>query len=278
VNTMRYSEFLRSRLGNSCITNEDLPTGYHVVGHVALLQLKSESMEMAQQIGDLTIEYDKRIRSVIVRKGPTKYIIRTPDYKLVAGDKNTTTIHVENGVKYRLDPLRITFSGGNKRERVHMSRVVEDGEYVVDMFACVGQFALQMAKRESVYVRAIEINPVAYEFLVENITLNHFEERVDAIPGDSRGQCPTGVANRIVMGYLHDTMSYLPTALQALSKKGGVIHMHLGCASRFIDDTCNTIINICREHFFQVEVNVRKIKNYAPGVGHFVFDITCSPP
>ena len=43
--------------------------------------------------------------------------------------------HIENGVIFKVDPLRLTFSGGNKEERIQMSRKVTPQEIVVDMFA-----------------------------------------------------------------------------------------------------------------------------------------------
>jgi tRNA wybutosine-synthesizing protein 2 len=158
-----------------------------------------------------------------------------------------------------------------------MSEIVQEGEYVVDMFACVGQFALHMAKKENVLVKAIEINPRAYKFLTENIVLNRLEEKVTAVFGNNREVSPRGVANRIVMGYLHNTLLFLPIALKTLSTSGGVVHMHLATAASDVADTCNTINNLCGHYSFRSEIEVRKIKNYSPGIGHYVFDITCSP-
>ncbi|MHA2025952.1 MAG: class I SAM-dependent methyltransferase [Candidatus Thorarchaeota archaeon] len=270
---MRYREFLKSELSDDIPVDLPLPSGFHLVGHVALVHLNSRSMKYAQKIGNKTLEYDERVKSVAVRTGPTKGKTRLPSYSLVSGDCNTVTTHIESGVKFRLDPVHLTFSGGNKGERIHMSKIVNPGENVVDMFSCVGQFALHIAKSSHVNVTAIEINPEAFEFLLENIKLNRLEEKVTALLGDCREVHPKGVGDRVIMGYLHDTISYLPSAVESLTKKGGIIHMHMSVpeleVSRVIEEIDKTGVS----YGLQSTTEVRRVKNYSPGVEHFVFDI-----
>lgn len=273
---MRYREFLRSRLKNIVPDDVVLPAGFHVVGYVALVRLNSELMRYASSVGEATLDYDHRLRSVAVRTGPTEGVQRKPAYTVVAGTNDTTTIHTENGVHFKLDPIRVTFSGGNKGERIGMSRRVEAGECVVDMFSCVGQFALHIAKRNEVDVIAIEINPEAYRFLVENIRINELEHKVTAVLGDCRVVHPTHVANRIIMGYLHDTEEFLPHALDTLVERGGNIHMHKATSEKSLQDSITGITRACRERGFVSDIEVRKIKNYSPGVSHLVFDISVS--
>ncbi len=277
VGTMRFREFLRESLCDSIPNQSDLPTGFHLVGHVALLQLKSSLIDHANLIGEAVLEYDSRIKSVAVRAGPTSGIVRSPNYVLVAGQINTTTTHIENDVQFRLDPLRITFSGGNKGERIRMSTLVQRDELVVDMFACVGQFALHIAERTKASVVAIEINPEAYNFLLENISINKLDEIVKAINGDCRKVHPTQIANRVIMGYLHDTIKYLPYALDMLSEEGGIIHMHMTCPLHEVEGLCNTVNTICNGYGFSTAIETRRIKHYSPGVEHYVFDINVRP-
>ena len=274
---MRYRDFLKAQLKNQLPEGIQLPSGFHVVGHVALVHLNSSLYEYASIIGEATISFDNRIRSVAIRAGPTSGEKRLPFYEVVAGDCNTVTTHIENGVKFRLDPIRITFSGGNKRERINIANQVKSGEKVVDMFSCVGQFALQIAKSTDALVTAIEINPEAYEFLLENIQINNLDGRVTVILGDCREVHPVNYANRIIMGYLHNTDLYLPHALDTLIQDGGVIHMHMSIQKDILEDTVLKIREVCSGKGFKSQIQVRKIKNYSPGVNHVVFDIDVAP-
>ena len=270
---MRYREFLRSELSGLISNNVVLPSGFHLVGHVALVHLNFDAMEYASLIGEKTLEYNQRIQSVAVRNGPTDGIMRSPSYELVAGDGNTITTHIEAGVKFRLDPLRLTFSGGNRKERTRLSGLVMDGEVVVDMFSCVGQFALHIAKSANVEVTAIEINPEAYKFLIENIKLNELKDRVTALLGDCREVHPRKVANRVIMGYLHDTIEYLPVALETMVEDGGWIHMHMNVPETEQARVVRDIEQVCSDYGYSSVINVQLVKNYSPGMGHYVFDI-----
>ena len=270
---MRYRNFLRSELDGIVSNDFVLPSGFHLVGHVALVHLDFDTMKYASLIGEKTLEYDQRIMSVAVRTGPTEGTTRLPSYELVAGIGNTVTTHIEGGVKFRLNPLRLTFSGGNRKERMRLSKLVRDGENVVDMFSCVGQFALHMAKSADTEITAIEINQDAFQFLVENIRLNGLEDRVTALLGDCRKVHPKRAANRVVMGYLHDTIDYLPFALETLVEDGGVIHMHMNIPESESAEVMMDIEQICRNHGYSSTTSMRHVKNYSPGIGHYVFDI-----
>ena len=270
---MRYREYLESKLGDGLPSNVKVPRKFHIVGHVALVHLNSSLLEYESMIGEATLSFDSRIRSVAIRTGPTSGETRKPHYKLVAGDCNTVTTHTENGVHFRLDPIRITFSGGNKRERVNIATQVRPGEKIVDMFSCVGQFALQIAKSTNAIVTAIEINPEAYEFLLENIRINSLEDKVTALLGDCREIYPKNYANRIIMGYLHNTHTYLPHALDTLVQEGGIIHMHMSIQKNILEEMISKIEEICTDKGFRSQIQVRKIKSYSPSVNHVVFDI-----
>jgi tRNA wybutosine-synthesizing protein 2 len=144
------------------------------------------------------------------------------------------------------------------------------------MFSCVGQFALHIAKRANVEVIAIEINPDAYRFLLENIELNGLESRVTALLGDCREVHPKRTANRVVMGYLHNTIEYLPFALETILEEGGFIHMHMNIPGSKLADIMTEIEQVCRNCGYSSTTSVQHVKNYSPGMSHYVFDITAT--
>jgi tRNA wybutosine-synthesizing protein 2 len=274
---MRYRDYLQARLNGTPVEESRLPSGYQILGHVALVHLNENLWQFAAEIGQLTIEYDRRVKSVAIRCGPTQGVTRKPAYKVVAGNPNTATTVTEGGIRFRLDPLVVTFSRGNRQERLRLSSIIRPGETVVDMFACVGQFALPAGTGQSSRVFAIEIDPVAYEFLLQNIALNGLEKKVVALLGDCRGVHPVAVADRVIMGYLHDTLSYLPAALDTLSKTGGTIHMHIAAPMKSIPSLKEMISSEVAEKGFRADIVVRRIKTYSPGVDHLTFDIGARP-
>jgi tRNA wybutosine-synthesizing protein 2 len=187
------------------------------------------------------------------------------------------TIHVENGVVYRFDPLRVTFSGGNRSERIGIVGRIGMGENVVDMFACVGQFSLPMAKIKQATVTAIEVNPDAFDFLVQNIGINRLEDRVMPVLGDCRDVHPVGLADTVVMGYLHNTVDYLEHALECVSRNGGRIYMHQASPLEGSEEIIRHVIAECTLCGFSASVGVRVVKSYSKGVAHLVFEIVLVP-
>ncbi len=271
---MRFKTYLRTRLKEIVPDEVPLPSGFHILGHVVLLKLESDAMSYAEEIGDAILQYSKRIRTVAIKTGPTINQIRTPSYKVIAGDPDTIVTHIENGVIYHLDPLRITFSAGNRGERAYIASIAQPYETVIDMFACVGQFTLPIAKVGGCRVISLEINPKAYEFLIENIELNGLSDRVNAILGDCRDTIPMATANRIVMGFLHDTISFLPYAIDGLKLEGGTIHMHALVYMGETAELCNTINTLCKKRGYLAQITPRKVKSYSPKMNHYCFDIS----
>ena len=273
---MRYKEYLEHTLSDSLGGPVVLPSHLHIVGHVALVNVDSEDPKLLASIGEVTLRFDKRISSVAVRTGPTTGATRKPSFRLVAGSPRTETVHVENGVSFKLDPLQITFSRGNRRERQLVRSQVRPGEVVVDMFACVGQFAFHAATVRNVEVTAIELNPETFDYLVAGVALNGFSDRVRPILGDCRIKRPLRVANRVYMGFLHETDKYLPYALDSLDQSGGFVHMHVAHPENEAAAMMRRIEAICSDRGLNSSVQRRRIKWYSPGIMHYVYDLQVS--
>ena len=107
---MRYRNYLQTKLDGVPVDGTKLPSGFQIVGHVALVHLDEKLWQYAYQIGELTMEYNRRVKSVAIRYGPTEGVTRKPAYKVVAGDLNTVTMFTEAGIRFMLDPLVVTFS------------------------------------------------------------------------------------------------------------------------------------------------------------------------
>ena len=202
--------------------------------------------------------------------------LRVPGLRHIAGTRRTTT-HIENGIEYNFDVTRIMFSSGNIDERIRFSRIDAAGEVVVDMFAGIGYFTLPLAvygKPARVY--AIEKNPESYRFLEKNIIANGAEDVVIPVQGDNREVGPTGVARRVIMGYLPTPRKFLPRAFDFLGCEGGIIHYHYTCRK-------NEIHTLAEDHFnyvtstkkrdFRIDT-IKVIKSYAPMVYHCVADVS----
>ena len=254
-----------------------LPTGFDRLGHVVILWLPPKLIPRVQEITQALLRI-KGVRTVALKVGTVKGRFREPQVKVVAGDPITETVHKENGCVFKLDAARVMFSLGNVFERARVAGLVRRGEVVVDLFAGVGQFSMPIAKQaRPSRVYAIEINPVAHQYLQENVRLNYVGHLVWPILGDCAEVAPRGVADRVVMGMLHVTHEYLLVAMQVLKPSGGVIHYHESVPSKIrFERSVKRIFEAADGREVEI-LGKRFVKRYAPGVDHVVIDAKIGP-
>lgn len=246
-----------------------LPSGWQILGHVIIVTLREELMMRKFDIAKALLSMYPGCRTVLLDRGIGGQL-RLPDREIIAGDI-TETVHRENGCIFKLDAMRIMYSQGNLTERNRMSRLGK-GEVVVDMFAGIGYFSIPMAvhgKPEKIY--AIEINPVSFGYLRENIMFNNVGDIIEPVEGDCALVTPCGIADRVVMGYL-DAHPYLGKGISAL-KPGGILHYHEAVPEAVEQRPVGRIVEVAEKLGRKVQIiKARRIKKYAPGVWHVVVD------
>ncbi|WP_424354290.1 class I SAM-dependent methyltransferase [Methanobacterium sp. MBAC-LM] len=233
-----------------------------VIGDILVLKNEPDNMQELLDLPEV-----KRIVKLGRINGPK----REPEVKILVGD-NTETIHRENHCFFKLDVARIMWSKGNTGERRRMANLVEDGETIVDMFAGIGYFSIPMAVHSNpAKIYSLEINPVSYGYLKENIVLNKAEEVIEPILGDCREFAPKNFADRVLMGYIGNTHEYLDKAVDIV-KPGGIIHYHESVPDKLkFERPPQRIIEAAGGRNVEI-LNKRIIKKYSPGVYHVVID------
>ncbi|MFH1359292.1 MAG: class I SAM-dependent methyltransferase family protein [archaeon] len=260
---------------------EKLPSGFQKIGNLIILNLHDDLVEFSKEIGKVALELNPGVRSVCRKTGIIIGEFREPQIEVIAGDENTVTTHIENGCKYRFDIRKVMFAKGNVVERSRIAKQVKDGEIIVDMFAGIGYFSVPigvLSKPEKVY--SIELNPVSYEFLKENLKINHIHN-IEAINASNKDVIDRLVeegvkADRVLMGYLPPPKEFLPWAFKIV-KKDSIIHYEDLVSVDNKEKDVNRVVNDVRQAAKQVGFDVklmldRKVKSYGPKRDHYVFD------
>ena len=261
-----------------------LPRGFQSIGKVMIIKLDQKLLERKELIGKACLELIPYMKSVYLNLGKIKGKYREPEnIELIAGENNPIVEHKEHGVRYQFDLTKIMFSKGNINERKLLAKKVKDGEIVVDMFAGIGYFSLPIAKNsnpERIY--SIELNPVSYEFLVENIKLNHLEEIIIPILGDCNEEVlslsKTGSkADRIIMGVFPAPKKFIKNALTLAKDDGSVYHYEGVADKEKIMDLFDEFNQIAEENKYSSKlISHRLVKSYGPNLYHVVLDIKIS--
>ncbi|MCU0860757.1 MAG: class I SAM-dependent methyltransferase family protein [Methanomassiliicoccales archaeon] len=248
-----------------------LPSKWEMFGDVLVLRIPRELAGIREKVAEAYAQV-LGARTVCQERGVISGAHRTPDVEVIWGD-GTETVHRENYILYRFDVARIMYSSGNFPEKWRMSRMDCRGETVVDMFAGIGYFTLPLAKHaRAERVVACEINPVAYGYLVENISLNGVEGAVEPVLGDNRDLPGERLAHRVLMGYVGTTHEFLPKAF-SMVRPGGVIHYHETCP---IDEWPSRPLRRIGEAAGGRRweaVHKGEVKSFAPSVSHYVVDV-----
>lgn len=256
-----------------------LPKGWKRVGSVGIIELHNSLLPWKFEIGSVYLSFLKEFNTFLNKSGTAAGVLRIPEFEIIAGEKNTETIHSEHGVRFKLDARTLTFSSGNHRERLRMIDICTEEETIVDMFACVGNLSLPIAVyNEKSKVIGLELNPKAHGYLQENIKLNKIENRYQAFLGDNREITPVGIASRVIMGYFGVDSSQIEAAINALNPNtGGTIHLHGIDTKKQPKSYLTTIERIISEKSLNFKPEIEQkihIKTIAAGVNHFVEDIS----
>ena len=258
-----------------------LPKRWRRVGSIGILELHPEMLPWKAQIGKSYLEILTEFTTIIRKTGTTTTTIRKPAFEILAGQQNTVTLHKELRSKFWVDALKLTFSSGNHTERQRLINIVEEGENVIDMFACVGNLSIPVSVHHpECKVIGIEINKYAYSFLEKNIKENKLIARYKAILGDNQEKTPKNYSDRVLMGFFELSQKQLKVAIASLKQdKGGIIHTHGLTTVKNPFDWRAQIKTIIEKSYPNFEMKTAKkhvIKSVAPGVHHFVDDIMIS--
>jgi tRNA wybutosine-synthesizing protein 2 len=246
-----------------------LPRGWQILGEIIIVTLSEKLEHRKTDVGDALLTLYPRCKTVLLDRGISGQK-REPHREIIAGNR-TETIHKENGCFFKLDAMRIMFSQGNLAEKKRMSKVGKN-EIVIDMFAGIGYFSIPMAVHSKPKkIISIEINPVSFGYLKENIMLNKAGNIIEQIAGDCAKVTPCGIADRVIMGYL-DGQEYLPQGISALIP-GGILHYHEAVPEAIEQRPVERILEAVKEQGRSAQIiGMHRIKKYAPGVWHVVVD------
>jgi tRNA (guanine37-N1)-methyltransferase len=250
-----------------------LPSSYDTLGTIAVVKMADEVKPYAEDIGKAIIATQKAIKTVCLDSGVVDQF-RTRDLQVVAGDKDTETIHKEYGLTYKLDITKVFFSPRLATEREHVASQVQPGEVVIDMFAGIGPFSIMIAKtRAPKEVYAIDLNPDAIMFMKENIALNKVSN-VFPVEGDARDKIrELDAADRIIMNLPHDARGFVPDAIKAL-RPGGTIHYYEIMEEPQVQPRLDEIAAMAvKEGRVMKELARRKVKSYSPTMTFYGFDL-----
>jgi tRNA (guanine37-N1)-methyltransferase len=275
---MKLKDVLKGKLCGKDL--ELVPRAFDIVGDVAIIQIPPELGKWKKHIAKALMKLHPRIKTVCNKVGERSGDLRLPDLELLAG-KETMTEHIEYGCRFRVNVKKAYFSGREATERQRIASKVKPGEQVLVMFSGIGPSPVIIAKAqpkvEKVY--AIDLNPKAHEYALENIRINRVQTKVEAFCGDVRKVAPEigKKFDRIIMPLPKGAHEFLDVAFSVV-KDGGTIHFYHWDRE---DDLYSGALGIIKKEAEKAKKKVKilsknKILPYGPRVWKICIDFKVS--
>lgn len=224
--TQNLHEALKTTLPSHLIAK--IPHAMDIIGQVAVIQIPSELEDYKRVLGAAILETNTSLKTVLAKASAVTGETRLRAFELLAGS-STETVYREHGCVYSLDVRKVFFSPRLAEERKRITQQVKDGERVIDMFAGIGPFSIQIAKtHRSAKIFSIDINPHAIEFLMRNIVKNRVPN-ISVFQGGARTiveKYLLGQGDRIILNLPRKAIEFVRVATRALKPTGGVIHYY----------------------------------------------------
>ena len=203
---------------------------YDIAGDIAVIRVPEPLKERSKTIAEAVMQTHKNVKSVWRQSSAVSGEFRLRKLKWVAGENRAETICREYGCLFKVDLEKCYFSPRLSFERMRIAQKVQPGEVISNMFAGVGCYSIAIAKHsEPKKIFSIDINPVAIQYMRENIKLNRVEEKVVPVQGDAKKVVKEklqNVADRVLMPLPEEAYKCLDCALLALKPTGGWIHYY----------------------------------------------------
>ena len=257
-----------------------LPTKWKRIGNILVIDLENLTDDKKREIAEVYAE-ELNVKTVI-QKSKVSGELRKPEKIVLLYGTETITEITEYGIKYRLDLSEIMWSPGNTGwrsalagpEKVNDLYSFDKPGTIIDYFAGIGYFALQMARGyPKAGIIAVDKNPKAIEYLITNVKVNNIEN-VEIINDDCRNVKLK--ADVVHLGYIGNTIDFLEHTHDCLTDNGIAIfhetyrNSWLGFKSRSDwRGSPDKFSGLMETKGFSVE-KFERVKFYGPSTSHII--------
>ena len=271
---LNVDELLKGKLSTK--QRKLIPRSQEIVGKIMILEVPDELRSKEKIIAQAYLKTNKNITTIVKKDEIHSGEYRLRKVKLLAGKRTKETIHQENGIKISLDLEKTYFSARSANERLRIAKLVKKGEEILVMFSGAAPFPLVIAKNaEPKIIYGIEINPLAHQYALKNVSLNNFDKKIKIINGDVRVALPKikRKFDRIAMPLPKTGELFLPDALKK-SKKGTIIHLYAFLSEEELSDERKKVREICKREGYGIRIlRVIKCGQFSPKTFRMCFDI-----
>ncbi|XP_019500061.1 PREDICTED: tRNA (guanine(37)-N1)-methyltransferase [Hipposideros armiger] len=164
---------------------QDVTSGFSRVGHIAHLNLRDHQLPFKHLIGQVMIDKNPGITSAVNKINNIDNTYRNFQMELLSGEENMMTKVRENNYTYEFDFSKVYWNPRLSTEHSRITELHKPGDFLFDVFAGVGPFAIPIAKKNCT-VFANDLNPESHKWLLHNCKLNKVDQKVKVFNLDGK--------------------------------------------------------------------------------------------
>jgi tRNA (guanine37-N1)-methyltransferase len=267
TNPKSLREALVERFGER---GERIKRAFDVIGDIAIIETTRGFEDIERAIAEELMRVHRNVHAVYVKGGAHEGEYRVQEYRLLAGEQHTRTVHTENGYTLELDIAETYFSPRVGGERMRIARLVRPGERVLVIGSGIAPYGVCIDKHaDPSVVVCVEFNEAAHRWAERNVSRNRCT-RVEAVNADAYAYLEQALKlgslfDRIILPLPAQSSEMLPEAWKAL-RQGGVIHHYTFLDEDELDEPRVWIEGSTVEH-------IEKVGAAAPGRWRVCIDL-----
>ncbi|TKA76009.1 hypothetical protein B0A55_06678 [Friedmanniomyces simplex] len=174
---------------------DEIPSGFSQVGHVAHLNLRDEYLQYKKLIAEILMDKNAGVKTVINKIDDVgeENEFRTFRYEVLAGPDDLNVVISEENCTFKFDYSKVYWNTRLNTEHQRMVSLFKEGEAVCDVMAGIGPFAVPAGKK-SVFVWANDLNPDSHASLDDAVARNKVADYVRPFNEDGRKFIKTATA------------------------------------------------------------------------------------
>ncbi|KAI0463652.1 hypothetical protein LJB42_002656 [Komagataella kurtzmanii] len=164
---------------------DEIPSGFTRTGHIAHVNLKEEYKPYSEIIGQVIMDKNPSITTVVDKVDSIETTFRTFKMKVIAGEPNFMVEQRESDCLFTFDFSKVYWNSRLHTEHKRLVDLFKPHTAICDVMAGVGPFAVPSGKKEC-FVFANDLNPESFKYLDINVSKNKVNKFVKVFNTDGR--------------------------------------------------------------------------------------------
>ncbi|XP_023225378.1 tRNA (guanine(37)-N1)-methyltransferase-like [Centruroides sculpturatus] len=210
-------------------------TSYSIIGHILHLNLKEPVLEYKNLIGEVFLDKLQNVKTVVNKTNTIDSTFRFFTMEILSGENNMNVCVKENGCIYKFDFSKVYWNPRLCTEHERIISKLESGNFLFDVFAGVGPFAIPAAKKKC-EVFANDLNVHSFEWLNINVLANKVDSWIKTYNMDGRNFIHEVIKPKVKEIWKNNKLSKIHIVMNLPASAAEFLNEFIGFYSDLTDD------------------------------------------